>query len=86
MPDEVLFHRDGKIAILTLNRPKKLNAIDYATADALLAQLDAIEIDPDLHAVILTRSGAGPRFRLEAAGTAAPRPSLPAGNGHAPAT
>ncbi len=57
MQEPVLFDRDGKIAILTLNRPKKLNAIDYATADALLARLDAIEIDPELHAVILTGAG-----------------------------
>jgi enoyl-CoA hydratase len=47
---------DG-IATLTLNRPEKLNAINYAMADALLAVLDTIEADPGVGAVILTGAG-----------------------------
>jgi enoyl-CoA hydratase/carnithine racemase len=47
---------DG-IATLTLNRPDKLNAINYALADALTARLDALEIDPAVRAVILTGAG-----------------------------
>lgn len=46
-----------RIATLTLNRPEKLNAIDYATADALLALLDRIEVDDGVGAVILTGAG-----------------------------
>ena len=33
---------EQRIAILTLNRPAKLNAIDYATADALIALLTPV--------------------------------------------
>lgn len=47
---------DG-IATLTLNRPEKLNAINYAMADTLLAVLDTIEADAGVGAVILTGAG-----------------------------
>ncbi|MGN6460205.1 MAG: crotonase/enoyl-CoA hydratase family protein [Pseudolabrys sp.] len=57
MTDSVLYDEDGSIALLTLNRPDKLNALDYATVDALAKHLDAIEDRPDLRAVILTGKG-----------------------------
>lgn len=53
----VLFERRGAIALLTLNRPHKLNALDYATNDRLLALLDVIEAEPSLRAVIITGAG-----------------------------
>ena len=45
------------IAILTLNRPEKLNALNYALVDRLLAVLDDIEVDAGVRAVILTGAG-----------------------------
>ncbi|MER8481377.1 crotonase/enoyl-CoA hydratase family protein [Mesorhizobium sp. M1322] len=48
--------RDG-VAVLTLNRPEKLNALNYALIDRLLAILDAVEIDGSIRAVILTGAG-----------------------------
>lgn len=47
----------GRIATVVLNRPEKLNAINYAMADALLAALDALEEDTAVGAVILTGAG-----------------------------
>ncbi len=47
---------DG-IATLTLNRPAKLNAMNYAMADALLAALDTLEADEAVGAIILTGAG-----------------------------
>lgn len=44
-------------ATLRLNRPEKLNAINYAMADALVALLDRFETDDDVRAIILTGSG-----------------------------
>jgi enoyl-CoA hydratase/carnithine racemase len=48
--------KDG-IAVLTLHRPDKLNALDYALVDALEAALDELEADRAARAVILTGSG-----------------------------
>ncbi|MEP6869046.1 MAG: enoyl-CoA hydratase/isomerase family protein [Novosphingobium sp.] len=47
------------VAILTLNRPEVLNAIDMATADALMRALDQIESDQSIALVI---TGAGRAF------------------------
>jgi len=57
MPDPVLFERRDCVAILTLNRPDQLNALNYATNDLLLAYLDAFEADPKIRAVVLTGAG-----------------------------
>lgn len=57
MSDPVLFEIKGNIAFLTLNRPEKLNALNYATNDLLLQLLDRIEDDPGIRAVILTGAG-----------------------------
>ena len=48
--------KDG-VAVLTLHRPDKLNALNYALVDALEAALDELEADPGVRAVILTGSG-----------------------------
>ncbi len=43
--------------IATLNRPEKLNALSWATIDALLAILHSAEENPDVHAVIIRGEG-----------------------------
>jgi enoyl-CoA hydratase/carnithine racemase len=57
MQENVLYERKDRIALLTLNRPEKLNALDYATNDRLLSLLDQIEADEEIGAVILTGAG-----------------------------
>ncbi|MBA8877113.1 crotonase/enoyl-CoA hydratase family protein [Phyllobacterium myrsinacearum] len=57
MADPVIFEVKGNIAFLTLNRPEKLNALNYATNDLLLALLDRIEADAGVRAIILTGAG-----------------------------
>ncbi|WP_046865088.1 crotonase/enoyl-CoA hydratase family protein [Microvirga massiliensis] len=47
---------DG-IAILTLNRPERLNAVNYEMADRLMEILDRIEIEDGIRAIILTGAG-----------------------------
>ena len=47
---------DG-IATLTLNRPAKLNALDYAMIDTLMSLLDRIEDNASIGAIILTGNG-----------------------------
>jgi enoyl-CoA hydratase len=48
--------QDG-IAVLTLNRPDKLNALDYALIDGLSQALESLEGDAAVRAVILTGAG-----------------------------
>lgn len=57
MQDNVLYEKKDRVALLTLNRPEKLNALDYATNDRLLSLLDQIEADDEIAAVILTGAG-----------------------------
>lgn len=57
MTEPVLISVENRIALLTLNRPEKLNALNYETVDRLMALLDQIETDPDVHAVIVTGAG-----------------------------
>ncbi|SNY91194.1 Enoyl-CoA hydratase/carnithine racemase [Cohaesibacter sp. ES.047] len=55
--DIVRFEQQDRIAVLTLNRPEKLNAINYAMNDRLLALLDKIEGDESIGAIVLTGAG-----------------------------
>jgi enoyl-CoA hydratase/carnithine racemase len=57
MFDAVLFDINDGIALLTLNRPEKLNALSYELIDRLMARLDMIEVAPEVRAVILTGAG-----------------------------
>lgn len=45
------------ISILTINRPERLNALDYDVIDALLVTLDEMATSPATRAVILTGAG-----------------------------
>ena len=53
----VLCEIAGGVATLTLNRPEKLNAINYAMADALLRMLEELEADRSVRALIVTGAG-----------------------------
>lgn len=57
MSDLVIHEMRGAVALLTLNRPEKLNALSYALVDRLMQLLDAIENDTKVRAVILTGGG-----------------------------
>ncbi|MEO9874932.1 MAG: crotonase/enoyl-CoA hydratase family protein [Anderseniella sp.] len=57
MSELIKYVKQDAVAVLTLNRPEKLNALNYATNDRLLALLDTIEDDPAIRAVILTGAG-----------------------------
>jgi enoyl-CoA hydratase/carnithine racemase len=57
MPNPVLLDVKDGIALITLNRPERLNALNYELIDRLMAALDAIEVDAGVRAVILTGAG-----------------------------
>jgi enoyl-CoA hydratase len=57
MSDTVLCDiRDG-VAVLTLNRPAKLNALNYELIDCLIELLDTIECNNAVRVVVLTGAG-----------------------------
>src|SRR6185295_13946392 len=55
----ILSERVDKVAVITLNRPEKLNAMSYELASDLDQALGEIEADDEVRCVVLT--GAGPR-------------------------
>ena len=57
MADEVVLNRQGPVAVITLNRPAKRNAMDGAMARALVAALDETDADPDVVVAVLTGAG-----------------------------
>ncbi len=57
MADIVLMEREGRVAILTVNRPDKLNALSQQVRDEMIAHLDAIEHDDGIGVVVITGAG-----------------------------
>ena len=56
----ILLEREGPVAVLTLNRPRRLNAMDAAMLDEMMAACDEVEADERIRALVLT--GAGKAF------------------------
>jgi enoyl-CoA hydratase/carnithine racemase len=48
---------DGKIVVLTLNRPEVMNSFNFALLHALSGAIEAIDVDPDIRVVIITGAG-----------------------------
>jgi len=57
--EELLIETKGKIAIITLNRPDRLNAISRLMLDELSAKIVEANKDPDIRCIVLTGSGKG---------------------------
>jgi enoyl-CoA hydratase len=55
--DNLLLERDGAIAIVTINRPKVLNALNTQTVDELRRAMLELQHDPEVRVVILTGAG-----------------------------
>ena len=57
MPETILVEREGRVAILTINRPDKLNALNQQVRDEMLEILAGIETDDAVGVVIITGAG-----------------------------
>ena len=57
MSDTVLLEINDGIALITLNRPDKLNALNYGLIDRLMSLLDQIEVETSARVVVLTGAG-----------------------------
>ncbi len=78
MPDgqaaspSVLFEQRGPVAVVTLNRPASMNAVNADLSELLGAAVDRIDRDPEIRAAIITGTGrafcAGADLKAAAAG------------------
>jgi 2-(1,2-epoxy-1,2-dihydrophenyl)acetyl-CoA isomerase len=59
MSDDLLVAVNDGVAVLTLNRPERLNAMSRAMLDGLLVVLPRLADDPDVGVVVLTGAGRG---------------------------
>jgi enoyl-CoA hydratase len=53
----VTVRREGPVAVLTINRPSRANALDGEITDALLAALAELKADPQVRCLLLTGAG-----------------------------
>jgi enoyl-CoA hydratase len=54
--ENILVETRGAVALVTLNRPKALNALNAALMAELSAALDGFEADPEIRAIVITGS------------------------------
>ncbi len=59
MSDIVQYAADGRIAVITLNRPEARNAVNGDVAAGLEAAVDRLEADPDVWVGVLTANTTG---------------------------
>lgn len=52
-------HREGRVAVLTIDRPQRRNALDDATVTAMREHLVQLEADKAVGAIVLTGSAPG---------------------------
>src|SRR3954463_6139998 len=57
MQDPILCEMKGAVALVTLNRPDVLNALNYALIDRMMDVLDEVEDDRNVRAIVLTGAG-----------------------------
>jgi enoyl-CoA hydratase len=57
MAENVLLERRGRIALIIINRPDKLNALNIATRKELADALDELRNDEEIRVVVITGAG-----------------------------
>jgi enoyl-CoA hydratase len=57
VPDVLSLEIDQQVAVLTLNRPDRLNALSNELLAAIVGALDTVELHPAVHAVVITGAG-----------------------------
>lgn len=56
MSDLVKTRSEGPVGIIAFNRPKQLNALNAAVAQAVISAAEAFDSDPDIGCIVLTGS------------------------------
>jgi enoyl-CoA hydratase len=55
--DRILSQTRGRVGILTINRPKVMNALDIPTITELEARFAALEADENVRVIVVTGAG-----------------------------
>jgi len=55
--ENIVFEQDGPVGLLTINRPKSLNALNPATVREIGACVEAVRQDPSIRCLIITGAG-----------------------------
>lgn len=55
--ETLLLDRDGSTAILTLNRPERMNAFTPTMAEEMIAAFDEVDADDSIRALVVTGAG-----------------------------
>src|SRR5436305_1399718 len=78
--EHLLFEKDGDVAVITLNRPERMNAMSGAMTQGMLGLVRELRDDAEVKVIVLTGAGrafctgadvGGLRDRVEATGTRA---------------
>jgi 2-(1,2-epoxy-1,2-dihydrophenyl)acetyl-CoA isomerase len=81
MGDELLYRLENRVAVLTLNRPERMNALTKDMMGALRARLAEVAADEAVGCVVLTGAGqafcAGGDVRVQARVAAEGSPETP---------
>jgi E-phenylitaconyl-CoA hydratase len=78
----LLFERQGHVAIITLNRPTRGNALTSSMAERLLEYYEEIRVNPDIRCTVIT--GAGDRHFCTGADLSEVADTGPMGGGYGP--
>jgi 2-(1,2-epoxy-1,2-dihydrophenyl)acetyl-CoA isomerase len=57
--DQILFEQQGRVGVITLNRPEKLNAWTYAMGGEMMDAIERCNNDAGIGAVVVTGAGRG---------------------------
>ena len=59
MSNLVLYEIDHSVAVITLNRPERMNAMDQPMLQQMMDLANRAELDNNVRAVVLTGAGKG---------------------------
>jgi len=57
MSDDILYQADGMVRLITINRPAKMNALDFAANDALISAFQDFDRDDGARIAVITGAG-----------------------------
>ena len=57
MGNVIMTHRQGRIGIVTIDRPDALNAVNSAVMEGLLSAVASFDTDEDIGCIVITGTG-----------------------------